>query len=104
YIADNFNKDLATIKIKNDNTSVAWGAAYYQYFEQLDKIKTFADTPLKINKKLYKVVASGKGDELVEVKENTNLKPGDKLKVRIELVVDRQMEYVHMKDMRASGL
>lgn len=104
YIADNFNKDLATIKIKNDNTSVAWGAAYYQYFEQLDKIKTFADTPLKINKKLYKVVASGKGDELVEVKENTNLKPGDKLKVRIELVVDRQMEYVQMKDMRSSGL
>ena len=104
YLADNFSKDMATIKIKNDNTSVAWGAAYYQYFEQLDKIKTFADTPLKINKKLYKVVASGKGDELVEVKENTNLKPGDKLKVRIELVVDRQMEYVHMKDMRASGL
>jgi len=104
YRADNFSKDLATIKIKNDNTSVAWGAAYYQYFEQLDKIKTFADTPLKINKKLYKVVASGKGDELVEIKENTNLKPGDKLKVRIELVVDRQMEYVHMKDMRASGL
>lgn len=104
YVADNFNKDMATIKIKNDNTSVAWGAAYYQYFEQLDKIKTFADTPLKINKKLYKVVASGKGDELVEVKENTNLKPGDKLKVRIELIVDRQMEYVHMKDMRASGL
>jgi uncharacterized protein YfaS (alpha-2-macroglobulin family) len=104
YVADNFSKDLATIKIKNDNTSVAWGAAYYQYFEQLDKIKIFADTPLKINKKLYKVVASGKGDELLEVKENTNLKPGDKLKVRIELVVDRQMEYVHMKDMRASGL
>lgn len=104
YVADNFNKDMSTIKIKNDNTSVAWGAAYYQYFEQLDKIKTFADTPLKINKKLYKVVASGKGDELVEVTENTNLKPGDKLKVRIELIVDRQMEYVHMKDMRASGL
>ncbi len=104
YIADNFSKDIAAIKIKNDNTSVAWGAAYYQYFEQLDKIKTFADTPLKLNKKLYKVVASGKGDELVEITANTVLKPGDKLKVRIELIVDRQMEYVHMKDMRASGL
>ena len=104
YVADNFNKNLATIKIKNNNTSVAWGAAYYQYFEQLDKIKTFADTPLKLNKKLYKVVASGKGDELVEITMNTALKPGDRLKVRIELVVDRTMEYVHMKDMRASGL
>ncbi len=27
---------------------------------------------------------------------------GDKIKVRIELRVDRDMEYVHMKDMRAS--
>ena len=32
------------------------------------------------------------------------LKIGDKLKVRIELRADRDMEYVHMKDMRASAL
>ena len=31
------------------------------------------------------------------------MKPGDKLKIRIELRVDREMEFVHMKDMRASG-
>ncbi|MBC7884982.1 MAG: alpha-2-macroglobulin, partial [Saprospiraceae bacterium] len=103
YISDAISKDLATVKIKNDNTSVAWGAAYYQYFEQLDKIKTFADTPLKLDKKLYKVIITSKGDKLEEIKSNTPLKSGDKLKVRIELRVDRQMEYVHMKDMRASG-
>jgi len=103
YISDSFSKDLSTIKIKNDNSSIAWGAAYYQYFEQLDKIKTFADTPLRISKKLYKVATTSKGDQLEEIKSDTKLKPGDKLKVRIELRVDRQMEYVHMKDMRASG-
>ena len=31
------------------------------------------------------------------------MKVSDKLKVRIELRVDRDLEYVHMKDMRASG-
>jgi hypothetical protein len=31
------------------------------------------------------------------------LKLGDKVKVRIELRVDRDMDYVHMKDMRAAG-
>ena len=31
------------------------------------------------------------------------LNPGDKVKVRIEIRVDRGMEYVHMKDGRASG-
>jgi hypothetical protein len=30
------------------------------------------------------------------------MKVGDKVKVRIELRVDRTMEYVHMKDMRAA--
>jgi hypothetical protein len=29
---------------------------------------------------------------------------GDKIKVRIELRVDRDMEYVHMKDMRSSSM
>jgi uncharacterized protein YfaS (alpha-2-macroglobulin family) len=31
------------------------------------------------------------------------LKVGDPVKVRIELRVDRVMEYVHLKDMRAAG-
>jgi uncharacterized protein YfaS (alpha-2-macroglobulin family) len=102
--AESINKDMATIKITNNNKSIAWGAAYYQYFEQLDQIKTFADTPLKLNKKLYKIVSTPKGNELIEIKNDTPLKPGDKIKIRIELRVDREMEYVHMKDMRASGL
>ena len=37
------------------------------------------------------------------VTATTILKVGDKLKVRIELRVDRDMQYVHMKEMRASG-
>jgi len=48
-------------------------------------------------------MSTAKGDKLDEVTVNTALKPGDKLIVRIELRVDREMEYVHMKDMRASG-
>ncbi|MGY0038690.1 alpha-2-macroglobulin family protein [Pedobacter sp. NJ-S-72] len=31
------------------------------------------------------------------------LKPGDLLKVRIEIYADRDMEYVHLKDMRSAG-
>ena len=34
--------------------------------------------------------------------DGDELKVGDKVKVRIELKVDRDMEYVHMKDMRAA--
>lgn len=78
-----------------------WGAAYWQYFENLDKITT-SETPLKLQKNYFIERNSAKGPVLTPVEEGTELKVGDKLKVRIELRVDRNMEYVHMKDMRAS--
>ena len=43
------------------------------------------------------------GPVIEPISEKTTLKVGDKIKVRIELRVDRDMEYVQMKDMRASG-
>ena len=103
YTPESITKDLETIKINNTNKSIAWGAAYYQYFEQADKIKSFSDTPLKLNKKLYKVIKTSKGDKIEEITSTTSLEPGERIKVRIEIRVDRAMEYVHMKDMRASG-
>lgn len=44
------------------------------------------------------------GLELQELNNKTPLKVGDLLTVRIEISTDRTMEFVHMKDMRASGL
>nr|WP_295930756.1 alpha-2-macroglobulin family protein [uncultured Dyadobacter sp.] len=80
-----------------------WGAVYWQYFEDLDKI-TFAETPLKLSKQLFIETNTDNGPVLTPVREGNAVKVGDKIKVRIELRVDRDMEYVHMKDLRASGL
>ncbi len=81
----------------------SWGAAYWQYFENMDKI-TSAATPLQLNKKLFIEKTTDRGPVLTPVVEGIELNVGDKIKVRIELRVDRDMEYVHMKDMRASAL
>lgn len=81
--------------------STSWGSVYWQYFEELDKI-TSAETPLKLVKKLFAEKNTDKGPVLVALTDGTQLKVGDKIKVRIELRVDRDMEYVHMKDMRAA--
>ncbi|HEU4469627.1 MAG TPA: alpha-2-macroglobulin family protein [Flavisolibacter sp.] len=83
--------------------STNWGAVYWQYFEDLDKIET-ATGPLSVSKKLFIEKNTGSGPVLLPLEENTALKPGDKIKVRIVLKTDRDMEYVHMKDMRASAL
>ncbi len=86
---------------KQPNSSTSWGAVYWQYFEDLDKI-TSAETPLKLVKKLFVERNTDKGPVLDAVEDGTALKVGGKIKVRIELRVDRDMEYVHMKDMRAA--
>lgn len=81
--------------------SASWGGVYWQYFEDLDKISSSA-TPLSLAKKLFVETNSDRGPVLTPVNNGDKLKIGDRIKVRIELRVDRDMEYVHMKDMRAS--
>ncbi len=97
------SQDMAKIKVDNPNKVVAWGSMYWQYFEELDKIETFEETPLTLKKQLFRVDNSDTGPVLMPVDDENGLSPGDKVTVRIELKVDRDMEYVHMKDMRASG-
>jgi uncharacterized protein YfaS (alpha-2-macroglobulin family) len=84
-----------------EGVSTSWGSVYWQYFENLDKI-TSAETPLKLTKKLFIQKNSASGPQLQAIADNAELKVGDKVKVRIELRADRDMEYVHMKDMRAA--
>ena len=108
YFKTSWNREeitpkMAEVTITKKEKGIAWGGLYWQYFEDLDKI-TSATTPLKLNKKLFLKVNSNTGKELQEINEKTNLKVGDLITVRIELRSDRDMEFIHMKDMRASGV
>lgn len=102
WTGSDIKPEMGNVKVSKKDAGVSWGALYWQYFEQLDKI-TPHETPLKLSKKLFIERFGEKGKTLEEVKENSQIKVGDKVIVRIELRVDRKMEYVHMKDMRASG-
>jgi hypothetical protein len=96
--------EMGNIKVtvtSSTGTAAAWGAVYWQYFENLDKI-TSAATPLQLTKKLFVEKNTDRGPVLQPINEGDVIKVGDKVKVRIELRVDRNMEYVHMKDMRAA--
>lgn len=100
--AGEIKSDMGKITISKSDEGVAWGAAYWQYFEQLDKI-TPAETPLKLKKQLFKQENTDRGPVITPITEKSPLQVGDLVKVRIELRVDRDMEYVHLKDMRAAG-
>jgi hypothetical protein len=94
--------DMGNITVSNKNPTIAWGAVYWQYFEDLDKI-TSHETPLSLKKQLFVERNTDSGPVIESVSNTSNLKVGDRIKVRIELRVDRDMEFVHMKDMRASA-
>ncbi|TMI82719.1 MAG: alpha-2-macroglobulin, partial [Bacteroidetes bacterium] len=99
----NISVTVESSKVPLQGDSGSWGAVYWQYFENLDKITT-SSTPLKLSKKLFVEKNTDRGPVLMPVNDGDELHVGDKIRVRIELRVDRDMEYVHMKDMRASCL
>ncbi len=107
-VSINQNADSATIfeqrsTVNGQRSSVnpSWGSIYWQYFESLDKITT-AHTGLSISKQLFIEKNSDQGPLLEAVSEKNILKPGDKLRMRIIIKSDRDLEYVHLKDMRAA--
>ena len=100
------NIDVAIKQLNNSTiiySSPSFGSVYWQYFEDLDKITTSTQNPLSIKKKLFIEKNTDKGKVLEPINTNDELKIGDKIIVRIELRSDREMEYLHLKDMRASG-
>ncbi len=100
--AGEIKPEMAKVQIRKTGKGIAWGGLYWQYFENLDKIN-FAGTPLQIEKKLFIRKFTDTGEKMYPVDENTKLKVGDLIRVRIVIKVDRDMEYIHLKDMRASG-
>ena len=95
--------EMADVQITKKGNGIAWGSLYWQYFEDLDKI-TSAETPLKLKKKLFLKSNTDTGEKISEITAETKVNVGDLVRVRIELRSDRAMEFIHMKDMRASGL
>jgi uncharacterized protein YfaS (alpha-2-macroglobulin family) len=104
WTGESIDKAKATIYMSNPNENIAWGAAYYQYFEDINNIKGTNASPLMIEKQLYKEVMTNAGKTLALVDAKNILAPGDVLVSRIIVTVDRDMDYIHLKDLRASGL
>lgn len=109
--AESVKPEMGDIKvsIKGNGTAAAaqpaWGAIYWQYFEQLNKI-TEANNgkDLSLKRQYYTEKNSSTGPVLEEINNLTPLKPGDKLVVRMIISTNRNLEYVHLKDQRAAGL
>lgn len=95
--------EMAEVTIEKTSPGIAWGALYWQYFEDLDKV-TSAGAGLKFRKELFLKKNTRDGVVLKKISGENPIKTGDLVTVRLEIRTDRDMEFVHIKDMRASGL
>jgi TonB-dependent SusC/RagA subfamily outer membrane receptor len=106
YIKMNWNaaeisKEMATISVDNKSEVPGYGGVYWQYFENLENIKSDAKGETQIKKELYKTVTTKNGTELVQIR-NEPLKVGDLITIRLTIKTEVDLEYVHLKDLRAS--
>ena len=93
---------LGEITVSKKSDGVAWGAAYWQYYEDLDQITTAKNEEFSMVKTLFKVNVTEQGEKMAPIDVNA-IKIGDKIRVRLRIESKINLEFVHLKDMRASG-
>ncbi len=103
FVSDEIEKEMADLTITNNSEVPGFGGFYWQYFEEADKIKSNFDKPLSIKKELYLKKNTVDGQQLQRITKKNSLKLGDLITVRLIVSTNENMEYVHLKDMRASA-
>ncbi|OEK07161.1 alpha-2-macroglobulin family protein [Roseivirga misakiensis] len=96
--AEEIQPDLAQIQVKNEGANPSWGAMHYQYFESLENVAQRGGS-LQVRKEVFKIGAN----EPYQEQTNHTYKVGDRVKVRLSLSADQDMEFLHLKDLRAAG-
>lgn len=102
YAASEIRPEMGNIIVSKTSEGPAWGALYWQHFEPMDQVLA-GSAGLSVQKTLFVQRDSPSGPFITPVTAQTSLKPGDLIRVRLVLKTDRLMEYVHLKDSRASG-
>lgn len=103
FVQSDIKPDYGRITLRKTDEGVSWGSIHWSYLEDLSKVTPQTDTPLKLEKKLFRRTYGKSGPVLTPVEPGAAVAVGDELVVRIVLRTDRDMEYVHLKDYRGSG-
>ncbi|MBP5455308.1 MAG: hypothetical protein J6Y37_02305, partial [Paludibacteraceae bacterium] len=101
---DEVKPSMGHVELKSKSGgNISWGALYWQFEEEIDKVLK-NKTALHVEKMVMLEVQENGKPLLKQIGDGTKLSVGDKLVVRLTLRTDRGMEYVSLKDQRASCL
>lgn len=96
----NIRPETGKITVSKSDKGIGWGAMYWQFYQDLDKVEGQSGA-LKVSKKLFVEKMAPTGKTLLPI-EQTTLSKGDKVITRLVVSTDRNLEFVALKDLRAS--
>lgn len=99
FDGNEIDSKMSTISVDNKTKVPGFGGVFWQYFETLENVKSDSTKTLSVDKKIFKKVKN----ELVAL-DNETLKVGDLITIRMILRTNTDLEFVHLKDLRASCL
>lgn len=100
--AHEITSDFATISINNTSNVPMFGSVIWQYFSPLNKVQSSGQNHLMITKQIFKKSQKDKG-VILEKTTIDNVKIGDLITVRLEIKITEGIDFLHLKDARASG-
>ena len=101
FVREEIKPEMGNVTVTKRDDGIAWGSLHWQYLEDAAKVQPYEGTPLTLKKAIFIKKNTGAGPKIEPVTGPVNV--GDELVTRVELRVDRDMEYVHLKDYRGSG-
>lgn len=85
-----------SLRVVKHDKGIAWGAAYYQYFENFEKIPS-SGTGMTAHKSIFRVNAD---NSLTTLSNTSKLNVGDRVRVRVIVTTGRNLEFVALTDPR----
>ncbi len=94
-IGDEIDKTDATLIVEKHSDHPSWGAIYWQYYDKITEVKEQGNHQISLNR-TFSVERNG---AWVDASHNL-LDVGDKILIRIEFYIDRDMQFMTLSDMR----
>ncbi len=91
-----------TITIDNPNAHPAWGAVYFQFFQNMQQVSAWS-SKLSVHRQFYVKKATNQGYVLVPVSSSNPIYVGQSVVVKIDFYTDRDLDYVHLQVPRPAG-
>lgn len=79
------------LTVEKTTTGTSWGAVYAQYWQPLDEVKD-QKSGISVKREMAPLDSNGKGDLTV----------GDRIRVRITVTLQQDMDFVYIQDRRAA--